>query len=391
MIARIFWICVLLILLPDIYIYRRFLRQTSARWLKVLWWGQTLVMLAWAWLLSRMPGFIPDDVTPLYAFLLVMGVYLVPKFFFMIFRSLGHPFRRFTPGGRNWGGYAGVAFGAFLAYVTLYGSFRGFNELEVRRVDFYSADLPPAFDGYRIALWSDAHVGSYTSFRKPVLSAAVDSLNAMDADVVFFLGDLQNTGPGEIAEHVPVLSRLSSRGGVYSVLGNHDYSHYMGGTREEKMAAEALTRKAERDLGWHLLLNENVVLRHGTDSIALAGMEGNDGQGEDHGWGIYEKALSGIPDGMFTILLLHNPYFWRKYIVPFTKVPLTLSGHTHGGQVRVLGFSPTSLLYTEDDGLYEVNGLQLFVTHGLGALIPLRFGIPGEVVQLTLHKKPSTP
>ena len=263
----------------------------------------------------------------------------------------------------------------------------GYNKFEVRHVDYWSSQLPVGFDGYRIALFSDIHVGSYMAASAPVLSAVVNSLNAMKADAVFFLGDIQNTRPEEIEKKLPVLSRLHAPDGVFSVMGNHDYSHYIGGTRAEKLAVEEKTKNLQRQMGWRLLLNENLLLRHGGDSIALAGMEGNDGKGEDHGLGIWEKAVDGIPPGLFTIMMVHNPNFWRKYVVPYTKVPLTLSGHTHGGQVSLLGFSFTKLFYSEDDGEYDIGDQHIFVTRGVGGLIPLRFNVTGEIVLLTLHKK----
>ena len=122
-----------------------------------------------------------------------------------------------------------MALGLIPAWSTVYGSFFGFQELEVNRVDCYFDDLPKGFDGYRIALFSDAHVGSYTGGDSLVLERAVDSLLAMKADAIFFLGDLQNIGPWEIKEKATLLSRLTAPDGVYSILGNHDYSAYQGG------------------------------------------------------------------------------------------------------------------------------------------------------------------
>ena len=387
MILRALPLFLLLILLPDIYLYRTCLARRANRWVKMGWWGCTILLLAWTGWLALCDDFTPQPQRPLNVYLFVLGVFVIPKAALAFFDGCGRYCRRKRPCRRNFGRPIGLLLAALSIYITIYGSTVGYNKFEVRHVDYWSSQLPVGFDGYRIALFSDIHVGSYMAASAPVLSAVVNSLNAMKADAVFFLGDIQNTRPEEIEKKLPVLSRLHAPDGVFSVMGNHDYSHYIGGTRAEKLAVEEKTKNLQRQMGWRLLLNENLLLRHGGDSIALAGMEGNDGKGEDHGLGIWEKAVDGIPPGLFTIMMVHNPNFWRKYVVPYTKVPLTLSGHTHGGQVSMLGFSFTKLFYSEDDGEYDIGDQHIFVTRGVGGLIPLRFNVTGEIVLLTLHKK----
>ena len=388
MIARAFPLFVFMILLPDVYIYRRWVRPRlcGRRWMALIWWMQTALMLAATCLLAMTRDFTPHPQTPLNIYLWVLGVFIMPKFLLMVADWAGRVLRNFMKGKRNWGIPVGVALGALSAYITIYGSTVGFNKFEVNRVEYASADLPDGFDGYRIALWSDAHVGNYTGKDAYVLRNAIDSLNAMNPDVIFFLGDLQNVGPDEIEECLPELSRLSAPDGIFSILGNHDYSKYQGGTREEKLANEARTQDLQRQMGWRLLMNEHTLLRHGGDSIVLAGMEGNGEDGMDHGFAIWEKTVEGIPQGVFTIMLAHDPFAWRKYVLPYTQSQLTLSGHTHGGQVRLLGMT-TTVMFPEDDGMYERDGKHLYVSRGLGALIPLRFNVTGEVVLLTLHKQ----
>ena len=380
----------LLILLPDIYLYRVYVGRRGGAWTKVAWWAVCLLLLACTCLLAMTEDFTTQPQRPLNIFLFVLGVFTIPKAVFSLFDACGRWWsrRRRSRRSRRFGRVLGLLAAAFIAFATFYGSTAGFNKFEVRHIDYWSDELPAGFDGYRIALFSDAHVGSYQYDSAPVLEAAIDSLNAMGADAIFFLGDIQNTRPEEIERKLPVLSRLHAPDGVFSILGNHDYAHYIGGTREEKMASEAKTMALERQMGWRLLLNEHTLLRHGGDSIVLAGMEGNDGLGEDHGQPIWEKTVEGIDPQLFSIMLLHNPQFWQKYVVDYTDVPLTLSGHTHGGQVALFGFSPTKIMYSEDDGEYDIGRQHLFVTRGLGGLIPLRFNVTGEVVLLTLHKKP---
>ena len=390
MVARAFIIVILLIVLPDISIYQHYLNRAGVpKAAKVLWWVQTAILLVCTILLACVRDFTPHPQTPLNVFLFIIGVYSIPKFLLVFSLSAGRFLKRRLGWKRNWGMVLGVVLILIPIFVTIYGSTIGFNKFEIRRVEYSSASLPKGFDGYKVALFSDAHLGNYES-GSPLLKSFVDSVNALKPDIVLFLGDLQNTQPEEIEYHLEVLSKFNAPDGVFSILGNHDYSKYIGGTREEKLAAEKKTLELERKMGWRLLLNENTTIYHRGDSIALAGMEGNeekDKETQDHGWALYEKALEGIPEGMFTIMMMHNPKHWRESIIPNTNVHLSLSGHTHGGQIDILGMTTSSLLYTENNGMYESEGKSIFVTAGLGALIPLRFGVTGEMVLLTLHNK----
>ena len=387
MIARIFILLILLIVLPDAYIYRRYLRRSGRRWMKVVWCGQLLAMLVYTTALAMTRDFTPQPQLPLNIYLFTIGVAILPKFIIVGCVVLGRWGIRLFHSRRNWGVVPGVLLAVPCVFVTLYGSTIGYHQFDVRRIDCSFSDLPDAFDGYRIALFSDAHVGSYDNDENGVLTSAIDSINHLHPDVIFFLGDLQNTLPDEIAAHASTLSSLSAPDGVFSILGNHDYSKYKGGSRSEKLSSEKSMRDWHRRLGWHLLRNESCLLRHGPDSIVVAGLEGNEEEGTDHGLPQCRKALSGVSPGQFVIMLAHNPRLWRRNVLPETSAQLTLSGHTHGGQVGILGITTTTGLYSEDDGLYEEQGRFLFVTRGLGALIPLRFNVTGEVVLLTLHKK----
>ena len=110
--------------------------------------------------------------------------------------------------------------------LVAYGSFVGFEQLEVHRVEFASGDLPASFDGYRIVQFSDAHVGTLAGHRQWMLQRAIDSINALHPDVIVFTGDLQNIVPDELPPFMQMLRQLHAKDGVYSVLGNHDYDTY---------------------------------------------------------------------------------------------------------------------------------------------------------------------
>ena len=268
-----------------------------------------------------------------------------------------------------------------------YGYFVGFEQLEIREIEYACSDLPEAFDGYRIVHFSDAHIGTYTGSRQWLLQRAVDTINALHPDVVLFTGDLQNVYPDELDVQVPILSQLKAHDGVMSVLGNHDYAVYQDCDESQKQRNNKHTIQSERKMGWTLLLNENRIIRRDSDSIVIAGMENWGKMKRMPRRGDVKKSLTGISDSAFVVMLQHDPTCWREKILPECKAQLTLSGHTHGGQVSLLGLSPASLSYDEWGGVYEQDGRTLIVSTGLGALIPFRLGMPGEIVVITLRKK----
>lgn len=264
-----------------------------------------------------------------------------------------------------------------------YGLSIGVRQFRVVRLELWFDDLPQEFDGYRIVLFSDAHVGSFDRFRHKLLKRDIDSINAQKGDLIVFAGDLQNTQPSDLNGHTDVLSSLTAPDGVVSVLGNHDYSRYTGYSAYAKMRNEQQTIRRELSFGWILLRNQHIVLRRGNDSIVVAGEENGGKPKRDD----LKKTLSGISSNAFTILIQHDPTVWDKDILPHSNVRLTLAGHTHGGQISFFGFRPTELIYPEDYGLYEKNGRYLYVSGGIGGVVPFRLGIKPEINVITLHRK----
>jgi len=284
--------------------------------------------------------------------------------------------------------------------VVFYGHLVGFEQLQVRRCEFASSSLPPSFDGYRIVHISDAHVGTMTGRRQWMLERAVDSINALRPDLIVFTGDLQNVWPDELDSQLPLLRQLRARDGVVSVLGNHDYAVYQTGDSLAKAANCRRTIDAERRAGWQLLLNEYRIVRRGSDSIVVAGMENWSSVRRLPRRGDVARTLStprpfasagsGTPSAVgapFVVMLQHDPTCWREHILFESNAQLTLSGHTHGGQLSLLGLSPAALAYREYAGWYYEGPRALHVSTGLGSLIPFRLGMPGEIVEITLRRQ----
>lgn len=311
-------------------------------------------------------------------FFLLMTIVILPLLVFFLSRWL-------LP--RRWSRRVGLTLSLLIILFALYGLFVGYQQLEVRQVEFVSDDLPASFDGYRIVQFSDAHIGTMTGSRQWLLQRAVDSIMAQHPDMIVFTGDLQNVYPEELVEHLPQLRRLKAPDGVYSVLGNHDYAVYQSGDSLTKEANCAKTQTLERQAGWTLLMNEHRVIRRDSDSLVIAGMENWGTVRRMPRRGDVKKTLEGIRSQRpFIVLLQHDPTAWREKILPACGAQLTLSGHTHGGQVNLFGLSPASLAYEKWNGWVREGSRAMYISTGLGALIPFRLGLPGEIVVITLRK-----
>lgn len=279
-----------------------------------------------------------------------------------------------------------LAFLLSIWYIFLYGTFVGVDQLEVRHEEFCSKDLPANFDGYRIVHFSDAHLGSFSGWRQPMLSRIVDSINAQHADLIVFTGDLQNKYPEEVEDNQKLLSKLKAKDGICSVLGNHDYSNYSDRDDFDKTRDIGRTISAELDMGWFLLTNGYHRIRRDSTNIVIAGME-NDGEGRFPQLGNISWALRGLSRQSFVIMLEHDPTSWHRKILPHSHCQLTLSGHTHGGQFSLFGLSAALFRYREYGGMYYAGERAMNVSTGVGGVVPFRFGVSPEIVVITLKKK----
>ena len=343
-------------------------------------------MFAYTIFLATSRNFAPDTLALLHIYLLLLGVLITPKFIFALCSFLGWAHCRYHHTRNNWGNLVGLVLALAVDVAVIYGGTLGFRKLDIRNEDYYSSELPAAFDGYKIVQFSDAHVGTYGTVYANVLEKAIDLINAQDADMAVFTGDLQNMEPKELYPFMQTLSRVTAKDGVFSVLGNHDYSGYIDAPSAVKVANERELISLQRQMGWDLLLNEHRVIRRGNDSIVIAGME-NDGGKRFPQKGDVKKSLAGVKSNAFVIMLEHDPSSWRKKILPQSKAQLTLSGHTHAGQLEVFGLSPAAFNYKEWFGMYYDGERALNVSAGMGGFVPFRLGASNEIVVITLHKK----
>ena len=283
--------------------------------------------------------------------------------------------------------WAGVCLLALWWMVFAYGNRVGRFRWEVKAVNYENAMLPTAFDGYRLVQISDLHLDGWTG-RRDRLSRLVEEINALEPDLIAFTGDLVSFNYHELEPFVDILASLRAKDGVVSILGNHDYDPYERGltSSERQQRIDSLVAMQRTALGWRLLLNENCIIRRGTDSVAVLGVENQScGAHNIIRRGRLSQAMAGTENGTFRILLSHDPTHWRAEVVGQTDIPLTLSGHTHAMQFRLFGFTPSRWIYPECDGRYDAGAQTLYVNIGLGGTLPMRIGATPEITLLTLR------
>lgn len=361
---------------PDIYIHTTYVSPLGSALLGMLWWLPSAAIVA---------TFVAAQ----------LGIWHNTMFraFFGLTLAIMFPKLLFTLLAVTMGWKVGLGAAAVLLTALLYGFIFGWRRIVVRTATCRSTLLPDDFDGYRIVHLSDLHIGTF--LRNPAfIDSLADAVNGQHPDMVVFTGDLVNVSAIELLPFRKTLSAISAPDGVYSVMGNHDYCMYAQDCTH-RVHGRSIT-VAERDrmllqymedkMGWRMLMNENVVIKRGKSSIAVVGVE-NIGKPPFKSFGNLAKALTGLPEGMFKILLSHDPTHWRCGVLNKTDIALTLSGHTHAGQVRLGRFSPAKWAYNEWGGSYVEGNSMLHVSPGIGGTVPFRFGAWPEINVVILKKK----
>lgn len=274
-----------------------------------------------------------------------------------------------------------------------YGIFKGRYRFTIHKEELAFADLPVAFDGFTITQISDLHIGSWDRTADDELNYLVSLIKDLNSDVVFFTGDIVNSRADEMDGWFNTFKNIKSPHGVFSILGNHDYGDYVK-WKSKAERAENLERvkNIHPQLGFQLLLNENITLEKDGEKIHVIGVE-NWGKGDFPKFGDLALASKGVDPNAFRILLSHDPSHWEAHVLPSSHPPqLTLSGHTHGFQMGIetpaVRFSPSQFIYTQWAGLYQQQNAYIYVNRGLGTVgYPGRIGVWPEVTQITLRKK----
>ncbi len=264
-----------------------------------------------------------------------------------------------------------LALGFVALLLAGYAAFIEPNWLEVVRIPVQTSSLPDEFVGVTVAQISDFHLGNSNNQAK--LRRAVNQVLALHPDLILLTGDFVTSvrhGEDRILE--AEAARLLAPLGVYAILGNHDW------WSDPAAVAGAFYRAHVT-----LLDNSNVRLERGSASIYLAGLED-----------IYfapdlSQTLAGVPAGAPVLLMAHEPVL-ADMAREDKRIFLQVSGHTHGGQIRLLGTHPIALpRYGRkyDAGMFQVGSLQLYVNRGVGVTLPpLRLGCRPEITLYTLGR-----
>jgi hypothetical protein len=248
---------------------------------------------------------------------------------------------------------------------------RQIHRFRINRIELPLAALPAELDGVTIAHVSDLHVGRFT--RAHMLPAIADATNALKCDLVLLTGDLIDLSLADLPAAMDFVRKLDPRGGLFMIEGNHDLI-------ENRFAFETRVRQA----GLPLLLDEQQTLSLRGRVVQVLGAT----------WGFGPAAILGSMSRLapqrredaFQILLAHHPHAFDPAAA--VGIPLTLAGHTHGGQLMLnerLGAGPAMFRYWS--GAYRKNDSALVVSNGVGNWFPLRINAPAEIVHLTLRSR----
>jgi predicted MPP superfamily phosphohydrolase len=237
-------------------------------------------------------------------------------------------------------------------------------------------DLPPQFDGLSILHVSDVHAGMY--MERDQMQEVVARANAQRADLVLQTGDMIDFSPAYIPEYVSAFRDLSAPLGVVTCLGNHDL--YTGATK---------VIKGVRDAGQVVVRGDTHLIERDGSALAIAGIDDPDNWLFDDPQTLaVDRVLRTVPPETFTILLAHRPGAFDT--ARLRGVPLTLSGHIHGGQIAIplVRWSAGQLITKYVAGHFASRRSQLYVSRGIGVVgVPIRVFVPPELALLELRRE----
>ena len=274
-------------------------------------------------------------------------------------------------GRRNFFKHTAVVVPAVVGVTGSVAAFQGNNELQLRRLQLSLKDRPEVLKGYKIGQLSDVHIGPFIGMDK--LKEMVNAIASEHPNRLVITGDLID----DLACLDEVADYLDSRvkdfpDGIDYILGNHEY----------RVDVERVWKRLSQTK-MHMYRNSHQQILGGPRPVYLVGMDyhfKDDVQEENVR--LLDKAMKDIPDNGYPILLAHHPNYipeaFRRHI------PLTLSGHTHGGQINLWGTNLVPVYKPYWKGLYEEQGLFAYVSRGSGHWFPVRMNCPREVTVFTI-------
>ena len=251
-----------------------------------------------------------------------------------------------------------------------YAAYEGQREIVVTHESFGYTNLPPGLVDYKIVQLSDIHIGP--------------SIDLDDFDEILRLALLEHPNrvviTGDLIDKIQWLPEVCDRlkvfakqipDGVDYILGNHEFHHDVN-----KIVDDIKTKTP-----LNVLINDNIQIMGGKQPVYIAGVSYDNERRKENREAMIDKALSGIPNNAFVILLAHHPEFFDEAIE--RNVPLTLAGHTHGGQIILFGmpWAPIGTPYVK--GRYTEKNSVCYVNNGSGHWFPIRINCPREITVIT--------
>lgn len=243
------------------------------------------------------------------------------------------------------------------------------SPVRIRRMELSLARLPRELDGMTIAHLTDMHVGKFT--RPGMLPAIAEQVNRLKADFVLVTGDIIDISLSDLPAGIDMLRRIDPRNGMFICEGNHDMMDD-GEIFEQRMWASGLP----------FLADESRTLSFRDRNVQFLGVRWTKSDPLRCASVLRMKPM--LDPDAFPILLAHHPHAFDT--ASALGIPLTLSGHTHGGQLMLtknIGAGPALFKYWS--GIYRKGENALLVANGVGAWFPLRINAPAEIVHLTLR------
>lgn len=348
--------------LPWIFVARRVLFGSV--------WSKGWIPYIGPWIAWQMLGWV---------FLGLVAIYVVFKGLALCAQGLRRSERLPTPGShitrrqflvRGTYAYAGAGLA-----LSAYGLWEGERLPEITRRTLYFDHLPPGLDGLKILHLSDVHAGIHMRLEK--MQRLVAQANALAPDLILQTGDMIDISPSFIPDYVRAFRELSAPLGVITGLGNHD--HYTG-------AAEV--SKGVQDAGQTLVRSGHHLIERNGATLAILGVDDPlDWRFDDPQAAEVSRVYREAPPDAFKLLMAHRPGAWDA--AKLHNIPLTLSGHIHGGQfyLPVVGWSAGRLITKYVMGHFQDGASQLYVSRGIGVVgVPIRVFVPPEMELLELKK-----
>ncbi len=359
------------------------------------WFSQgslVFFMVGYLWVLIERKGLLGVEIPGwYYAFVLLWGVIFLPtlalplmtlswiRHFVRFLLGKMFPGRREIPtpeprsgkmSRRHWLKVFATAVPALATIGTTLYSLPRLRRFRLREMTIFLPDLPTALDGIRIAHLTDTHVGKFT--KDSVLDDLVAETNRLDADLILFTGDLIDNRLLDLPASIAMLKQMRAKSGLYIIEGNHDLFD-----NPENF------RRGVREAGLNFLRDEAATVSVRGVAVQILGIAWNR---DDADLAHSVDTVHALRDpAAYPLLLTHHPHAFDR--ARELGYPLTLAGHTHGGQLMITGdLGAGAILFRYWTGLYRKKHSQLVVSNGAGNWFPLRVNAPAEIIHLTLRK-----